>query len=167
MSIRKFFKLLLLGPVLPIIGATPDNVEDEVKFGGTYVYVDDEVVSKITSFATKDSIAEEEITGSEDIVAGTNILHQKFTATKIGKTADIEGISIENADDGPDDGQSELKDAKDTGKIITLKCIKNTGYGWSLSGFFTSYEESGDTSGVYTWKAGFRINQKTEIVPGS
>lgn len=167
MKLKKLFKILFLAPVFPVIGATPDNVEDEVKFGNTVVQVDNEIVSKVTSFNTKTDVSEEEITGSEDVVAGTNVLFSKFTAIKVGKTADVEGISIESADSGPDDGQSELQDAVDQGKIVTLKSTKNTGYGWNLSGFFTSYEEGADTSGVYKWKASFRVNQKTEVTPGS
>lgn len=168
MKIKRLLRLLLLGPVLPIIGAgTPDNVEDEIKFGNTVVQVDNEIVSKVTSFNTKTDVSEEEITGSEDVVAGTNVLFSKFTAIKVGKTADMEGIAIESSSAGRDDGQSELQDAVDTGKLVTVRCTRNTGYGWLLSGFFTSYEEGADTSGVYKWKASFRVNQKTEITPGS
>lgn len=165
--IKKTLKTLLLSPVLPILMASPDNVENEVKFAGTVIAVDNEIVSKITAFNRKISVSEEKITGSEDIVVGTDVLHEKFTAIAVDETADIEGITIESAASGPDDGQSELKDAVEQGKIITLKSTRNTGYGYNLSGFFTSYEESADTSGVYTFKGTFRVNSKTEITPGS
>lgn len=164
---KKTLKTILLSPVLPILMASPDNVEGEVKFAGTVVEVDNEVVSKITSFNRKVSVSEQDITGSEDIVPGTDVLHQVFTSIAVSETADIEGITIESSTSGLDDGQSELKDAVDQGKIITLKSTRNTGYGWALSGFFTSYEEGADTSGVYTYKGSFRINSKTEITPGS
>jgi hypothetical protein len=144
-----------------------DNVENEVKFGGTVVTVDSEVVSKVTAFNRNVSVKEENITGSEDIIAGTNVLHEKFTAISVSETATIEGISIESATSGPDDGQSELKDAVDSGKIISVISTRNTGYGWNLSGFFTSFEEGADTSGVYKFKGTFRINSKVEVTPGS
>jgi hypothetical protein len=144
-----------------------DNVENEVKFGGTVVTVDSEVVSKVTAFNRNVSVKEENITGSEDIIAGTDVLHEKFTAISVSETATIEGISIESAASGPDDGQSELKDAVDSGKIVNVISTRNTGYGWNLSGFFTSFEEGADTSGVYKFKGTFRINSKVEVTPGS
>lgn len=164
---KKVLKTILLAPVMPILMASGDNVENEVKFANTVVTVDSEVVSKVTSFNKKTSVSEENITGSEDVVPGTDVLHEVFTSIAVNETADVEGISIESEESGPDDGQSELQDAVDEGKIITLTSTKNTGYGWTLSGFFTSYEEGADTSGVYKWKATFRINSKTQITPGS
>ena len=166
---KKFIKLLanmLLFPIVPVLFAG-DNVDNEVKFGGTQVKVDNEVVAKVTGFNINTSVKEENITGSEDIVPGTDVLHEKFTAISISETANVEGIAIETAANGLDDGQSELKDAVKSGKVITLNSTKNTGYGWSLSGFFTSYDETGDTSTVYKYKGTFRVNVKTEITPGS
>ena len=166
---KKFIKLLanmLLLPIVPVLFAG-DNVDNEVKFAGTQVTVDNEVVAKVTSFNRNVSVKEENITGSEDIVPGTDVLHEMFTAISISETANVEGIAIETRANGLDDGQSELKDAVESGKVITMRTVKNTGYGWSLSGFFTSYDESGDTSGVYKYKGAFRVNAKTEITPGS
>lgn len=164
---KKTLKTILLAPLMPILMASGDNVENEVKFANTVVTVDSEVVSKVTSFNKKTSVSEENITGSEDVVPGTDVLHEVFTSIAVNETADVEGIAIESATSGPDDGQSELQDAVDEGKIVTLTSTKSTGYGWRLSGFFTSYEEGADTSGVYKWKATFRINSKTQITPGS
>jgi hypothetical protein len=164
---KKVLKTILLAPVMPVLMASGDNVENEVKFANTIVTVDSEVVSKVTSFNKKTSVSEENITGSEDVVPGTDVLHEVFTSIAVNETADVEGISIESEENGPDDGQSELQDAVDEGKIVTLTSTKSTGYGWTLSGFFTSYEEGADTSGVYKWKATFRINSKIQITPGS
>lgn len=140
---------------------------DEVKFARTEIQIQNEVVAKITSFSKATEISEEDVTGSEDYIAGTNVLHNKFVSISVGETADIEGITIESADTGLDDGQSELKDAAETGADVTVRYVKHTGYGYSMSGFFTSYEESGSTSEVYKFKGSFRINSKTEITPGS
>ena len=163
----KFFISMLLGPIVPILFKDPDNWENEVKFGGTYVTIDNEVVAKVTAFNKNTAIKEENITGSEDIIPGTNVLYEKFTAISVGQTATVECIVIESEQYGPDDGQSELKDAAGKGIIVTMKTVKNTGYGWSLRGFFTSFDEGADTSGVYKLKGTFRVNEKTEITPGS
>jgi hypothetical protein len=157
---------MLLFPIVPVLFAG-DNVDNEVKFAGTQVTVDNEVVAKVTSFNRSVSVKEENITGSEDVVPGTDVLHEMFTAISISETANVEGIAIETQTNGLDDGQSELKDAVESGKVITMRTVKNTGYGWSLSGFLTSYDESGDTSGVYKYKGAFRVNAKTKITPGS
>lgn len=140
---------------------------NEVKFARTQIQVDSEVVAKITSFTKSAEISEEDVTGSEDYIAGTNVLHQQFVSIAVGETAEVEGIAIESSSSGLDDGQSELRDAAETGKTVTLRHTRHTGYGYTMSGFFTSYEESGSTSEVYKFKGSFRINSKTEITPGS
>jgi hypothetical protein len=140
---------------------------DEIKFGGTSVTIDSEVVAKITAFNKNVSVSEEDVTGSEDILPGTDVLHSQFVSIAISETAAVEGIAIESAVSGPDDGQSELKNAAETGKIVTMRHVRNTGYGHSLAGFFTSYEETADVSGVYKFKGTFRVNTKNSIVPGS
>lgn len=143
------------------------NVAGEVKFAGTSVQVEGEVVAKVTSFSRALKISEEDITGAEDVIPGTDILHTEFTAIAVDETASIEGIAIETAAAGLDDGQSELKDAAESGQVVTVRHVKANGYGYSLSGFFTAYEEEGSTSGPYKYKGDFRINSKTEITPGS
>jgi hypothetical protein len=139
----------------------------EVKFAGTILEVDDEVVAKITSFSRAVTISEEDITGSEDVIAGTDVLHQEFAAIAVGETANLEGIAIESEAEGIDAGQSELRDAAESGKEVVLKQTRNTGYGQAMTGFFTSYNESGSTSGVYRFTGAFRINSKVELLPGS
>lgn len=144
-----------------------DNVIGEVKFGGTTISVESEIVAKITAFSRALKISEEDITGAEDTIAGTDVLHNVFTAISVDETASIEGIAIETASSGLDDGQSELRDAAEHGEIVEVRQVRNTGYGWLLSGFFTSYEEEGDSSGPYKFKGDFRVNSKTEITPNS
>ena len=163
----RLFKLITLGPLIPILKANGDNVDGEVKFAGTMVSIDNEIVAKVTNFNRNVSISEENITGSEDYVAGTDVLHERFTAIAVSETAAVEGITIEQQPSGLNDGQSELKDAAESGKIVTLICRKSNGYGWRLEGFFTAFSEEGDTTKVFRFKGTFRVNVKTEIVPGS
>ena len=75
----------------------------EIKFAGTVIEIDNEVVAKITSFERSVSVSEEDVTGSEDVVVGTDVLHQQFVAVAVGETATVEGIAIED-DAGPDSG---------------------------------------------------------------
>lgn len=160
----KILKTIFLGPLIPLIAATSAN---EVKFARTTISVDNEVVAKITSFTNAVEVAEENITGSEDYVAGTDVLREQYTPISIGETVDIEGITIESAASGPNDGQSELKDAVNEGKEVVIRQVRITGYGNLFTGFFTSYEESASTSEVYKFSASFRVNSVTRIVPGS
>ena len=140
---------------------------DEIKFASTTVHVDNELVAKITAFNRNVSVKEEDVTGSADIVSGTDVLQEQYVSISVGETATVEGIAIESADTGRDDGQSDLKTAAEEGQSVVLKHTRPTGYGSSLTGFFTSYEETGDKSGVYKFKATFRINSKTAITPAS
>lgn len=144
-----------------------DNVDNEVKFARTVVKVDGEVVAKVTSWTNTNEISEENITGSEDYIAGTDILLEQYTPISRGTTAELEGIAIESRSEGLDDGQSALKTAAKTGQIVSLEQTRHTGFGHTYSGFFTSYEESGSTSEVYKWSGSFRINSEVEVTPGS
>jgi hypothetical protein len=143
------------------------EMENEVKFAGTVIEVANEVVAKVTSFSRNISVSETEVTGAEDVIAGTDVLQQQFVAISVGETANIEGIAIESQASGADIGQSELKDAAESGDVVELKQTRMTGYGVKLTGFFTSYTESGSTSDVYKFSGGFRVNSKEEIVPAS
>ncbi len=144
-----------------------ENTGKEVKFAGTTVLVEGLVLAKVTAFNNDTSISEEDVTAAENIIPGTDVLHGEFTPIAVNETAAIEGITIETSIAGRDIGQSELKDAAEKGKIITIRRVRNTGYGEILNGFFTAYNETGDVSGVYKFKSTFRVNSKTEIVPGS
>jgi hypothetical protein len=144
-----------------------ENTGKEVKFAGTSVLVEGLVLAKVTAFNNDTSISEEDVTAAENVIPGTDVLHGEFTPIAVNETAAIEGITIETSVAGRDIGQSELKDAAEKGKIITIRRVRNTGYGEILNGFFTAYNETGDVSGVYKFKSTFRVNSKTEIVPGS
>jgi len=130
-----------------------------MKFAGTYIEIDGEVVSKITSVSNSYSTSEEDITGSED-KNDINTLFQKFSAIAINTTFSIEGISMDDSE-----GQNRLKQVAQAGENTVLRCIRRTGHGMELHGFFTSYEESGSTSGVYRFSGTFRINRKYKITP--
>ncbi len=139
---------------------------NEVKFAGTVIEVENQVVAKVTSFNRSLSISEEDVTGSEDIKGASDVLQQQFVALAVGETANLAGIAIEGLS-GLDEGQSELRDAADSGETVVLKHTKNNGYGHQLTGFFTSYEETASTAGVYKFSGTFRVNARVDITPGS
>jgi len=138
-----------------------------IKFANTVVEVESQVVANVTAFNRNISVSEENITGSEDVVVGQDVLQSEFASIAVEETATIEGVAIEDSGTGLDVGQSELRDAAETGATVTVTHTRSTGYGWSLSGFFTAYAETGSTAGVYRFSGTFRVNSKTEIVPGS
>ena len=142
-------------------------MSDEIKFAETVVEVESEVVAKITSFNRSVSISEEDVTGAEDVIAGSDILQSKFVSIAKGETAAVAGIAVESAVDGMDDGQSELRDSAEAGEIITMTHTKANGYGRTLTGFFTSYEETGSVGSVYKFSGNFRVNTNVPITPAS
>lgn len=143
------------------------NVVNEIKFAKTIVKVDGYVVAKVTSWTDTAETSEENITGSEDYIAGTDVLREQYTSISVGQTAEMEGIAIEDPTTGRDDGQSALKEAAKSGKIVELVKTNFNDFGYTYSGFFTSYEESASSSEVYKWTGSFRINSETEVTPGS
>ena len=130
----------------------------EIKFGGTLVTVDEEVVAKITGITRTTSIAEENIAGAEDVVDGGDIIRETYASISVGETATLEGISISG-----DVGQSAIKDAADKGREAVIEQIFPTGAGYRFTGFFSNVEERGTTTEVYKFNANFRVNSKEEI----
>jgi len=144
-----------------------NNTGKEVKFAGTTVLVEGLILAKVTTFNNDTNISEEDVTAAENIIAGTDVLRNEYVPIAVNETATIEGITIETSTAGRNIGQSELKASADKGQMITIRRVRNTGYGDILYGFFTSYSETGDVSGVYRFKSTFRVNSKTDIIPGS
>lgn len=135
----------------------------EIKFAGTIVSVDATAVGKITAFNRSVTVGETDVTGSEDLVEGGDIVRDTFVSIRVGETATCEGIALAG-----DAGQSALKTAAETGATVTLKHIYADGSGQEMEGFFTAYNENGGLSaGVYTWSGTFRINSKTPVTAGA
>lgn len=140
----------------------------EIKFAGTIVSIGDDAltakpVGKVTAFNRAVTIGEADVTGSEDLVEGGDVVRDTFVSIRVGETATAEGIALAS-----DEGQSELKAAVDTGATVTLRHTYPDGSGQELTGFFTAYNENGGLSGgVYTWSGTFRINSKTPITAGA
>lgn len=132
---------------------------DEIRFAGTVITVDDEVVAKVTSWTRTFSITEEDVTGAEDVMEGSLILHTKFIPVSVGETVNLAGIAVEG-----DSGQSQLKEAAENGTEVTLKQVRPTGYGVTMTGYFTGYEETGATASVYKFSGTFRVNTRQDVI---
>jgi len=133
----------------------------ERRFAGTVIKVNDKVLAKVTSFSRSKDFNEADVTGAEDLTEGGQILQQKFISVSVGETVTLEGIAISE-----DEGQSELADVADRGVEAVLEQTGPDGYGYKMTGYFTSYEESGSISeGVYTFSATFRVNEKEALEP--
>ena len=133
--------------------------EEEIRFAGTVIEVDNSVVAKVTSFTRTFNIQEEDVTGAEDVMDGSLILHTKFIPVSVGETVNLAGIAIEG-----DAGQSALREAAENGIEVVLKQTRPTGYGLSMTGYFTGYEESGANASVYKFSGTFRVNEREDIL---
>jgi len=135
----------------------------EEKFAGFVVKIDDEVVAKVTSLTMNDlTITEAEVTGSEDVVEGGDILGQKFAPIAVGETASVEGIVWKG-----NSGQSELKQAARQGSEVELSAVNSEGNGVELMGFFTAYQEPRSTGDVAKFTTSFRVNSNNPVESGS
>ena len=133
------------------------------KFAGTVVSIDDEVVAKVTGITTPNlSISESDITGSEDVASGGDILQQQFASIGVSEVATVEGVVMTD-----DAGQSDLQDAANQGATVEIEHLRPNGSGSTLSGFFTSYQQTRGTGDVAKWTASFRVNSNTPVVAGS
>lgn len=132
---------------------------DEIKFAGTVITVDGEVVAKVTSFTRTFNVAEEDVTGAEDVMPGSTILHTKFVPVSVGETVNLAGIAIEG-----DAGQSSLREAAENGTEVVLKQVRHTGYGVTMTGYFTGYEETGTAASVYKFSGTFRVNTREDVI---
>jgi len=133
------------------------------KFAGTVVKVENEVVAKVTSLTTPNlTISTADITGSEDILPGGEILAQKFASIAASEVASIEGIVIIG-----DTGQSELQLAARMGNDVDIEWVGPSGYGALMTGIVTGYQETRGTGDVAKFTASFQVNENTPITPGS
>jgi hypothetical protein len=133
------------------------------KFAGLVAKIDDVVIAKITSVSSPNlSISTADITGSEDVASGGDILTQQLASIMVGETASLEGIVIIG-----DSGQSDLYDAAKTGATVELSWVGASGNGASLEGIFTSYSETRGTGDVAKFTSAFHVNENTAIVAGS
>ncbi len=133
---------------------------NEVKLAGTFIYIEDTPLAKITSFSRSLDTAEEDITGAENSVAGTDRLNQIFSAIAVGETLSLEGIAFADSEGAPDQGQSQLKAKAEAAATVELKHLPIIGVPKSFRGFFTGYEESGPVSGAYRFSGSFRVSSK-------
>jgi hypothetical protein len=133
-------------------------------FAGSVIKVDDVVLGLVTSAEITSNIDEAEVTGAEDVSGSSpdQISAKKYRPVGIDKTVAIAGIYKPG-----DAGQTDLKDAADTGAETDLEVVDQAGYGADLTGFFTNFVKSGALAGVYTFTATFRVNSETAITPGS
>ncbi len=128
-------------------------------FAGTYIEVDSVVVAKVTNFSNDISIAETEVTGSEDVVGGSSILTQKNVVTKLSETLALEGIAVIG-----DAGQSDLETAAKAGTQVVLHHHYQDASGTAYTGYFTSFKKGGSVSdAVYKWSGSFRVNSTAAL----
>ena len=124
------------------------------RFAGTTVKIDSVTVAKITSWGRDSSTAETDVTGSEDVVAGTEILQTKMEPTGISTTINFAGIEVIG-----DTGQSDVETAFGEGTEVVITQLYNDGTGKDYTGFLTSYNQSGSVGdAVYKFTATFRVN---------
>lgn len=133
------------------------------KFAGLVVKVDDVVIAKITGLTSPNlNISTADITGSEDVASGGDILQQQLASIMVGETANIEGVVIIG-----DSGQSDLYSAAKTGATVELEWTGASGNGATLEGIVTSYSETRGSGDVAKFSGAFHVNENTAIAAGS
>lgn len=139
------------------------TAQDGVAFAGTFLEIDGVTVAKITSFQSAIEVSEEQVSGSEDTVgtAPNEIIKEVYKPVSKGETAQTEGIYKTG-----DQGQSDLEDAAETGLEVQIRHVRQDGKGHLYTGFLTNFQQSGQLSGIYTFSAQFRVNDK-EAVDGT
>lgn len=130
------------------------------RFAGTTIKIDGVSVAKITSWGEDASTAETDVTGAEDVVAGTEILQTKYEPTGISKTVNFAGIEVIG-----DTGQSDVEGAFGEGTEVVVTRLYNDGTGKDYTGFLTAYNRTGSVSdAVYKFTSTFRVNSEAVAV---
>jgi hypothetical protein len=131
----------------------------ERKFAGTIIKIDGVTIAKITDFSFDRSIGETEVTGAEDVMLGSDILEQKYVATKISSTISFGGITYSS-----DAGQGDLEDAADQGTSIVIRRTYSDATGYDYTGVITSYKFGGSIGdGIYKFSGSMRVNSKVAV----
>lgn len=137
----------------------PTTVE---RFATMSIELGTDVVGRITQFGESFTTSEEMISGSEDATTADNAILEKYVPVSVGQTANIGGVSLLT-----DAGQNAVRvAAKNATEALVLKYRKPDGSGTDYTGFFTSYEKSGElTANVHRFTAQFRVNSETPFTP--
>ena len=133
------------------------------KFAGLVGSVDGVVIAKITGLTSPNlTISTADITGSEDVASGGDILTQQLASIQVSEVASIEGVVMIG-----DSGQSGFYDAAKIGATVDLEWVGPSGNGATLEGIITGYQESRGTGDVAKFSGSFHVNENTPIVAGS
>jgi len=132
----------------------------ERKFVKTVVKVNNVVVGKITSFSDKTALETVDVTGSEDVREGTEMIQRQNMPISLNQTISVAGIV--KVDDA---GQDLLEATAKAGGSITLERIYSDNTGNDYEGYFTNYENSGSIGdGVYKFTADFTATKDIPVV---
>lgn len=124
--------------------------------------------ANITSYEINTEISEEEVAGLNDTVGSPPILSESYLAVSVGRTASLSGVAFSGdgtSGSGPSSAaiQAFLGNAE-TGAELTLEYRYNDDSGYDLTGFFQSFNFTGDKGEATEKFSGtFRVNDKTEV----
>ncbi len=125
-------------------------------------------LANVTSYEINTEISEEEVAGLGDTVGTPPIISEKYLAVSVGKTASMSGVVFTgegSSGTGPTDAELEaFIDNAETGAEMTLEYRYNDTSGYDLTGFFTSFNLTGDKGEATEKYTGtFRVNTKTNV----
>ena len=139
-----------------------------MRAAGAILRVDGVVIAKITSFQRTATLAEEDVTGTEDISGA--LVNEQFISVSIGTVAEFEGIiktgEGETVPQELEPGQQDARDAMEAGTQVTIDHVMPSGFGWELTGYLTSFRMGfAGAKTVYNFSASLRVNSKVQITP--
>lgn len=142
--------------------------EVEKRVAGFTVGDGTNTLANVTSYELNTEVSEEEVAGLSDTVGDPPIISEKYLAISVGRTASISGIVYtgdETSGAGPDSAAQEaFQSNAETGAVLTLEYRYEDATGYDLSGFFTSYNKTGDKGEATEKYSGtFRVNSVTRI----
>lgn len=125
-------------------------------------------LANVTSYEINTEVSEEEIAGLGNTVGSPPIIAEKYLAISVGKTASISGVVFGATanPNGPDDtALKAFRGNAETGAEMTLEYRYTDSSGYDLTGFFTSFNYTGDKGEATEKYTGqFRVNTKADVV---
>lgn len=142
--------------------------ETEKRVAGFTVGDGSNTLANVTSYSISSEVSEEEVSGLNDTVGSPPIISEKYLAQSVGQTASVSGIVFTgegSSGTGPDDASLQtFRSNAETGAEMTLEYRYTDSSGYDLTGFFTSFEYTGDKGEATEKYTGeFRVNSKTDV----
>lgn len=132
----------------------------EKRFAGGAITCNSEAVGRITRWNNEYSVEFDDVTGVENTVgtAPNKVVQIKKLPVALDQVVDIAGVLLTG-----DDGIDEIVTSAKTGAECVLAITYQDSSTMSVTGFFSSFKETGDVKQAMRFEGTFQVNEAVSV----